>query len=270
MRHLGALVALALPAVGLACKREPRPDTPAIRIVVSDTGGGMPGTLPAGIVHLRLVNVGVGERQLLVVRMTNDVGTADRYLERRLAGDRWPDFAADAGGTARVPGGDSSDVWLRLPPGRWVAHFGALGAVAPDLAKDIMVRRPATAPADTAPPDADLALELRDDAFTFPASVATGQHVIHVANLGTTPHAMDLYRVPEGRGVADLVTWSDSGRHGPPPLELAGGAAALLPGGESWTRVTLSPGRYVILCDLPRDAARAHHALGLSWSFVVE
>ena len=243
-----------------------------MRLVAHDFTFDVPASLPAGVMHLRLVNEGFDIHEALLTRMTSDAGTAERYIEQWRAGNSWPDFAADVGGTALTMPGDSSDAWVRLLPGRYVVICTKGDHLRRGMAADLVVRAQPAATADTTPPAADLELGLLDYAFTFPDSVSAGAHRIHVANRGTEPHEMDVLRIPPGKEVADWIAWSRGNEVGAPPLTPVGGGGDILPGGEVWISVNLTPGRYVIICGISqgkRKGGTPHHALGMLHSFVV-
>ncbi len=272
MRGTARLYAASLLISATSCREAPTPEGPVVRLVSHEFSLEVPTSLPAGLVHLRLINEGQDIHEALITRMTSDAGTADRYVEQWKAGNSWPEFAADVGGTALTAPGDSSDVWMRLSPGRYAVICTKGDHVHRGMAADLVVRAQPGAQVDTSTPGADLELALLDYAYTFPGTVTAGAHRIHIVNRGTEPHEMDIYRLELGQTLDDLIRWTKGDEAGAPPLALAGGGGDLLPGGEEWIAVNLRPGRYVMLCTIPqgkRDDGTPHHALGMIRYFTV-
>ena len=239
-----------------------------VRLVASDFRFDGPATLPAGLVRLRLVNDGSDIHEALIVRLIADSGSAAAYVAAWRRGVFWPPFARDVGGTALTRPGDSSDVWLRLEPGRYVVICTKGDHLDRGMAADLTVTDPSGG--SLPPPAADLELELDDYAFRFPARVAAGPHVVHVVNRGSEPHELDIYRVPPGGRFEDLEAWFDGGEQGLPPFETAGGGADLYPDHEEWISMALPPGHYLIVCTIRRglkDDGTPHYGLGMRWTF---
>ena len=74
-------------------------------------------------------------------------------------------------------------------------------------------------------------------------------------------HEVDLYRLHDGKTVADLNRWRKENPGGPAPADALGGAL------DShdikrvvWLRKELVPGRYVLHCEMPlsTDATASH------------
>ncbi len=238
------------------------------RLVTRDFSFEAPVRIDAGLVRLRLVNEGHDVHEAVVVRVVGE-GSAARYVEAWNRGVSWPAFGEDVGGVALTSPADSNEAWLRLEPGHYILICTKGDHLNRGMAADLEVV-PSTAPAPPSPV-ADLSLELFDFAFRFPARIAAGGHLIHAVNRGTDPHEMDIYRIPPAKSLADFVAWSKGGEKGPPPLELAGGGADFFPGHEEWIPISLTPGRYLIICTITKgklDNAPHHYALGMTSEFV--
>ncbi len=273
MRLATGALAAALALAAASCRKATAPEGPVVRLVAHDFTFDVPASLPAGIVHLRLVNEGSDMHEAILTRMTSDAGTAERYVEQWKAGNSWPDFAADVGGTGLTMPGDSSDAWVRLIPGRYVVICTKGDHLDRGMAMDLIVRAGPTITADSTPPAADLELGLVDYAFTFPDTVRAGAHRIHVTNRGTEPHEMDILHLSPGKEVADWIAWAQGGEAGMPPLTPVGGGGDIFPGGEVWMSVNLPPGRYAILCAIRQGqhlGGTPHHALGMLHVFAAK
>src|SRR5687767_15072371 len=89
-----------------------------LRLEASDFTFAAPATVAAGLTRVRLVNRGSEWHEALITRLP--AGTsAEAYLAAARAGESFPVGAVDFGGPGVVPMGDSSEVVLRLPPGRY-------------------------------------------------------------------------------------------------------------------------------------------------------
>src|SRR2546423_133309 len=78
---------------------------------------------------------------------------------------------------------------------------------------------------------------------------------------GPGMHEVDIYRLYEGRTVADLNAWRKQQGHGAAPAQALGGAL------DShdirrvvWLRKNFSPGRYVLHCEMPVTNTDLTHA----------
>ncbi len=252
---------------GAACAAPPGEPAP-VRIVTNNQHYDLPATIAGGLVHLRLVNEGPDVYEALVVRFTDSTGRAARYVESVRAGRDFPAFAVDLGGVELVPPGDSADSWLALEPGRYAVVCWKSNHLREGMAHDFIVTRGADRSA--MPPLADVTLGLDEYAFAFPDTVAAGSHVIHVGNQGREPHEFDILRLAPGGSVAEYIEWSRSGEQGIPPAKPAGGTGDLIGSREIWVRLKLAPGRYFIVCTVPRPSdGRRHYDLGMVRSFVV-
>ena len=49
----------------------------------------------------------------------------------------------------------------------------------------------------------------------------------------------------------DYIEWLDGGEQGQPPAEVAGGAGDFVAGRTVWMDVSLPPGHYFIICQVP-------------------
>lgn len=117
-RKLSLKATQILVLVLAACRGRDAPDAPLIRITSHDFGYDMPARIPAGLIHLRLINQGPDIHEAMVIHF-NDAGSAAGYVDSVRADVDFPAFAEDLGGTGLTPPGDSNDAFLRLAPGRY-------------------------------------------------------------------------------------------------------------------------------------------------------
>jgi hypothetical protein len=104
-------------------------------------------------------------------------------------------------------------------------------------------------------PAVDVVLKLVDYRFELSTPLRKGVQVIRVDTTGPSMHEADLYRLLDGKTLADLVEWR---KH-----DAAGVAPAIALGGildshdlthQVWLRKNFAPGRYVLGCEMPISA----------------
>lgn len=246
------------------------PDAPLFRVETRDHAFHAPGRAPAGLVRVRLVNRGAAWHEALIVRLEGEARRAATYVDSVRAGADFPGFATDLGGPGLTVPGDSTDLLVRLVPGRYalVCWFG--DHVKLGMVHDFeVVPDPQGAPA-AAEPAADVVVTMSDYAFRLSRPVTAGRHVMRVENRGPQPHELDFFRLLPGRTARDYLAWSAGGRKGPPPGLPIGGTLDFLPGHRVWLPVAFEPGRHFAVCHVP-DAkdGRPHHDRGMVLEFDV-
>ncbi|MFE1749663.1 sulfocyanin-like copper-binding protein [Streptomyces anandii] len=97
-----------------------------------------------------------------------------------------------------------------------------------------------------------------------PATVQAGQVTVRVVNAGTLTHEVIVLPLPAGRAAGERAIGSDgrvseAGSLGEASRTCGSGAGeGIASGAASWTTVTLRPGRYELLCNVP-----GHYAAGM-------
>ena len=106
-------------------------------------------------------------------------------------------------------------------------------------------------------------ITLTDYAFDIPRDLGAGTHEVTVRNTGTQSHELVITRPAPGRSAADVAQWA-AHMQGPPPAHFLGGVTAIAPGQTNVLSLSLTPGRYALLCFVP-DAkdGRPHVAHGM-------
>ena len=105
--------------------------------------------------------------------------------------------------------------------------------------------------------------------FTGPDSIPGGWTRVRMVNQGQELHHLGLFKLAEGRTVADfLAALQAAGQTpggGPPPglLTEEGGPNAAAPGGESVAILNLEPGTYILVCFIPDAQGVPHIAKGM-------
>jgi hypothetical protein len=109
----------------------------------------------------------------------------------------------------------------------------------------------------------------RDYAFDAPDTIPAGITTLRLLNNGPEMHHVFLFKLEEGKTVADLMEALKV--QGPPPrwLKLAGGPNAPAPGAESNATLRLAAGRYVITCVIPSKDGTPHMMKGMMRELIV-
>jgi len=110
-------------------------------------------------------------------------------------------------------------------------------------------------------PEAAHSVELIDYGFDLSEELP-GDAILQVTNNATMePHEMIVARLDEGASdeqVVDAIERSD-----PVPAVPLGGVQAILPGRSQHLQLDLTPGNYVIWCQVPSPDGTAHAAKGM-------
>lgn len=111
-----------------------------------------------------------------------------------------------------------------------------------------------------------LELVAMDFAFRAPSTAAAGLTTIRLRNIGAKLHHVQLFRLEEGKRLADLFrALSSAGSlHAAPPWAVpAGGPSAALPGTTIAVRQDLAPGTYAVICWIPAPDGQPHFLKGM-------
>jgi uncharacterized cupredoxin-like copper-binding protein len=266
--HVGAIALWLLEACLSGCRPpEVRPAS-ELRITADEFGYHMPDSVAAGLVHVTLRNAGRDLHEALLVRFTDGGGTAAAYADSVRAHVDFPSNAQDVGGAALTMPGDSSGVWLHLPPGHYAVVCWKGDHLVRGMVHDLHVVAVNGAPASA--PSATRQLTLMDFAFGVDAPFTAGRHVLHVRNVGREAHEGDIFEATPTAGLREYLTWLDSGEEGLPPVRPVAGFGDLHPGQEAWVELDLTPGRYFVVCQVPASAdRRPHYEHGMIIEFLV-
>jgi uncharacterized cupredoxin-like copper-binding protein len=266
--HPSTLLA-CLGLIGVTACRPAPAAVSELRITADEYGYHLPDSVPAGLVHITLRNAGHDLHEALLVRFTDTTGTAAAYADSVRAKVYFPQNARDVGGAALTLPGDSSGVWLRLTPGHYAVVCWKGDHLVRGMAHDLHVVESNGRSPD--PPPATRELTLQDFTFLLDTSFTAGRHVLHVRNVGREAHEGDVFKAAPGAGLAEYLAWADAGENGLPPVTPVAGFGDLHPGEEAWVELTLTPGRYFFVCQVPAAAdGRPHHQYGIFREFTVQ
>lgn len=226
----------------------------------------------AGPVTFALTNEGSEPHQMQVAALPDGMTAAD-FVE---AFERDGELAALesvvwAGGVNGVEPGATEIATVEVAPGRYVvlcfipspgehgtSHV-SLGMVGELDVVDTGEIAPEPLPVAT--------VELTDFAIAIPERFTGG--VVEVINNGSQNHELILMRFDEGKSLADLVAWSQSGMPAERPFDYVGGTGTMAPGTRGWATLTLESGEYVALCVVQGPTEQPHVDLGMIAPFSV-
>jgi len=236
-----------------------------VRVVARDFAFDSGHTAPAGLLAVRLVNLGHAIHMLGVARLDSakTLGDVVRAIQ---AGTAIPWFK-ELGGPGVVSPGDSATAYLVLEPGTysmicwWPDSTGMMHQALGMMATLIVTGTDAGAPV---PPAPDVYVRESDYHIAMPDTLSAGHHVFEVANDGPHSHDLAVFRVLPGRSVSQVEAWLEKPTTSDPPVEAVGGSV----GQERWSHAefdaALAPGSYLFLC-LMGDATspKPHYLRGM-------
>ena len=253
----------------------PEPRATEVDLTAADYSyTGVPESIPAGLVTVSIDNTGAEEHQATIIRLNDDV-----TLQQALGA-----FATDEreglklitvhGGPNGVAPGGSQATTQELEPGNYVfACFIPSADGIPHAAKGMLQPFTVTEPAGdtTAAPATDGQIITDDFKYTIPPTF-NGKGTFEVFNAAEQPHEMTVYKVAEGKTLADVQAFFTSTEPptAPPPITGAGGSAAASPGTSIIVPLDLDPGNYVMACFIAdKESGQPHIALGMIQPFTV-
>ena len=252
--HYWLHVFLALVANGRARRKKPHPFELSLRMPDSKH---LPAS-PAGLRHVIFENRGSEIHEAMVVKLAKGM-TANDYMAAVKAGSLFPESGLDYSGPGLTSPGETAERWLKVDPGRYIIICWNSGHAKTTPVRSFMVEE--VGANDNRVPKEDLVLKLFDFRFELDGSLHPGTQVIRIETPGPSMHEVDIYRLRQGRSVADLNAWRKQQGHGPAPAQALGGA---LDSHDThrvvWLRKNFSPGRYVLHCEMPVANSDLTHA----------
>ena len=266
--HARFLPMLALiGAIASCARKDAAPAGPnVVTIVATDYAFALPETLPPGLTTLRLANAGAEPHHAVLVKLAEGKTLAD--FQAAMMSPTTPEWMSFPGSPAAIMPNDTSNATTQLEPGQYLlvcfvpAPDGA-PHVAKGMVKPFVVTGPAPAVA-AAEPQTDVTVTLSDYAFAFSTPLTAGTHTLRVENAGPQLHEVAFERLADGKTMADYTAWEKKPQ-GPPPAIPVGGLIGPMKGAHAFTTVTLTPGKYLVLCHVPDEKdLKSHTEHGMS------
>lgn len=256
----GTIVALAC-LISIGCNKSGVVKETPFRIIATDVGFDAPKRVNSGLRHIVFENHGSQIHEAMLVKLPEGM-TSEDYVAEVKRGSLFPKGALDYSGPGLLSPGGSSEMWLRVDPGQYLLICWNEGHAKSTPVHPFNVEY---AMSDDVMPKEDLVLKLRDYRFELEGNLTKGSHVIRVETPGPAMHEVDLYRLHEGKTVAELKRWRKEDDRGPAPADAIGGA---LDSHDCkrviWLRKKFTPGRYVLHCEMPLTTDSSPNSSGVT------
>ncbi len=260
------LAALALVALG-ACGSSDKKSEPAapkarpqVTIDAKDFAFTLPAEMPSGWVDVTVTNTGEQDHQIAFVKLGSL--TFDNFKTEAAATNLkgFPADAVFAGGPNNAGPGESVTATVHLDAGKYgVACFIPDSKDGKSHASKGMVGEVDVAPTaesvEVAPTADGGKLDMSE--FTFaPDAAFKGQGTVSLTNVGVQVHETIIVKINDGKTLADvkgffLTPPGTPPPSGPPPFTAAGGVVGVGPNQTVYQKMSLAPGKYVLLCFFP-------------------
>ena len=224
-----------------------------LKIIATDAGFDVPDHVPSGLRHVVYENRGTHIHEAMFIKLPEGM-SADEYVEAVEAGSLFPAGALDYAGPGLTSPGGRAELWLTLDPGSYIIICWYR-----DHARTVPVHSlvvDADRVDDAAPPDADVVVRLIDFRIEIEGELHAGPQVLRVETVGPSMHEFDMFRLDEGRTLADLMSWYKQEQQGTPP----GHAVTGVLDNHDISRVVtlkneLTAGHYIFWCTMPMSSA---------------
>jgi uncharacterized cupredoxin-like copper-binding protein len=120
----------------------------------------------------------------------------------------------------------------------------------------------------SAPPTGPTTVQVRVEDTNIsatPASVAAGEVSLAITNAGGTLHEVEVFTLPAGVDAASIPVDHFLAQTDSVGMEVIDEVEGILPNGSESLTVTLTAGRYALICNLP-----GHYALGMHETLTVQ
>jgi len=201
----------------------------------------------------------------MLVKLANGM-SADDYVAEVKSGSLFPKGALDYSGPGLTSPGESTEMWVKVDPGQYI-----LICWNNNHATTIPVHRFSvfTNEANDHVPKEDLTLRLVDYHFEFNGTFKRGEQVIRIETKGPSMHEADLFLLKDGKSVKDLNSWLAKGDGRAPARALGGILDSHDITRVVWLRKNLTPGRYVLHCEMPMPGNLTHTDFGMFRQFEI-
>ena len=244
---LAAAAAASFALAGCHSKIAAKSDTP-FRIIATDAGFDAPDIVPAGLRHIIFENHSSEIHEAMFVKLPQGMSVSD-YVSAVRSGSLFPAGALDYSGAGLTSPGQSVEVWLKLDPGQYILICWNNGHARSTPPRPVTVEY---AISDDLPPKENAIVKLMDFRFELAGPLRKGLQVIRIENTGPSMHEMDIFRLHDGKTLADVRRWRKDDGRGSAPADAMGG---VLDSHDLkrvvWMRRNFTAGRYILHCEMP-------------------
>jgi hypothetical protein len=193
-------------------------------------------------------NRGSKIHEAMLVKLPPGMTVAEDVVAVR-KGCLFPAGALDYSGAGLTSPGERVDVWAKLDPGQYIVicwnEEHARSTPPHPFTVDYTI-------SDDPLPKDDVIVTLTDYRFELIGSLRKGLQVIRTETTGPSMHEMDIFRLHEGKSLADVHRWRKDDHRGASPVDAMGGVL------DShnlrrvvWLRRNFTSGHYVLHCEMP-------------------
>jgi hypothetical protein len=284
------------PPTGGAAVEASAPEPGVVNVVARGLSFDLPDTVAPGWTTFRLINESPMVHFAIVEKMPDGIGVAEQQAEVAppfqngmnaiVAGDmdaamaafgelpEWFGEVQFLGGPGLTGAGVTSEATMRLEPGTYLLEcYVKTGEVFhsfnPDPAVVAMVAEFTVAgePTGVSEPQADHEIVISSESgFALTGTPAAGSNTFRVsfADQATyanfVGHDVHVVRLEEGVSADEVGAWMNwsapGGLNTPAPASFVGGLNDMGPGGVGYFTVTLEPGSYALVAEVPDPAEK--------------
>ena len=228
------------------CHSRPGQDsrTP-FQIVATDAGFDAPDKVPSGVRHIVYTNHGSEIHEAMLIKLPQGMTPAG-YVAAAHGGSSFPVGALDYSGPGLTSPGEMTEVWSKLDPGQYIILCFNHTNTTPPYPFTVGYTI-----ADDEPPREDVVAKLIDYRFEFVGRLRKGVQTIRVETTGPSMHEMDIFRLHEGKVLADVHRWRKNPKSSAPADAMGGVLDHHDIKRVVWVRRNFAPGRYVFHCEMP-------------------
>jgi len=224
---------------------------PVVNLVARDFAFDSIADVPAGVVELRLHNLGPTLHHAAILRLTGGKTVDDLLTALKNPGPP-PSWAIPVPGPNAPAPGEYANVTTRLVPGNYVVLcFVDIGGP-PHFTKG-MIRAFRVVPSknNAREPKSDLTLTTFDYGFKLSKPLTAGHHTIRLENTGPQEHEVEIVQLAPGKKIQDMLAWLGGDMKTPPPGKPMAGIVGVLPGHHASFTLDAAPGDWGFICFLP-------------------
>jgi hypothetical protein len=266
LKRIMFLLSFTILLVVVGCQAAPA-ELPEVTFVGTEYAYDGPESISGGWTQINFDNQGELPHDLMLMRLL-DGKTVDDVMAI-LAEEGAPPAWIDMVGSVSSGPGENKSFVSNLEPGDYVMlSFSGGEEGPPDAAQGMVGGLNVTEAKDEVPesalPEADATISLVDYQFVV-EGLEAGEQTVRVSNDGSELHEAIMFRLKEGKTMADFQAFMESETpEGEPPMEQVGGVF-LSPGNVTYTTLDLDAGNHVFLCFIPseKNDMQPHFMMGM-------